>query len=154
MTPLTLGVDPGSKGALALVAADGVLVDVLDMPDATGAALGAILRHWIDDHSPNPIVAAVVEQVASRPGQGVASTFKFGANYGGLCTLLGGLLIPTRTVTPTVWKKAMRVTADKSSSRQRACERWPTEAHRFARVKDDGRAEAALIAEWGRRCGT
>ena len=35
-----------------------------------------------------------------------------------------------------------------------SCERWPTEAHRFARVKDDGRAEAALIAEWGRRCGT
>lgn len=42
MTSLTLGVDPGSKGALALVASDGVLVDVLDMPDATGAALGAI----------------------------------------------------------------------------------------------------------------
>ena len=40
-----------------------------------------------------------------------------------------------------------------SEGRQRACERWPTEAHRFARVRDDGRAEAALLAEYGRRCG-
>ena len=28
----------GKKGALALVAPDGTLVDVIDMPDATGAA--------------------------------------------------------------------------------------------------------------------
>ena len=38
MTALTLGVDAGKKGALALVAPDGTLVDVIDMPDATGAA--------------------------------------------------------------------------------------------------------------------
>lgn len=37
MTALTLGVDPGKKGALALVAPDSHL-NVIDMPDATGAA--------------------------------------------------------------------------------------------------------------------
>ena len=37
MTAFILGVDPGKKGALALVAPDGILVDVTDMPDATGA---------------------------------------------------------------------------------------------------------------------
>lgn len=37
MTALILGVDPGRKGALALIDPDGTLIDVVDMPDATGA---------------------------------------------------------------------------------------------------------------------
>jgi len=41
VTALVLGVDPGKAGALALVTTIGVLHDVIDMPDATGAALGA-----------------------------------------------------------------------------------------------------------------
>ena len=62
-------------------------------------------------------------------------------------------LIRTELVPANRWKKAMGVTADKRSSRDVAARRWPTEAHRFARVRDDGRAEAALLAEYGRRCG-
>ena len=30
---------------------------------------------------------------------------------------------------------------------------WPTEARRFARRMDDGRAEAALLADHGRKAG-
>ena len=41
----------------------------------------------------------------------------------------------------------------KRSSRDLAAARWPEHAARFARVRDDGRAEAALLAEYGRRCG-
>lgn len=151
MSALILGVDPGRSGALALVALDGVLVDVIDMPEATGAALGTHVRHWIDDHSPHTIGAAWVEKAGSRPGQGVASTFTFGAGWGAVLGALGALEVPVELVTPHAWKKAMRVTADKASSRQRAAELWPADARRFARVRDDGRAEAALIAEHGRR---
>jgi crossover junction endodeoxyribonuclease RuvC len=46
------------------------------------------------------------------------------------------------------------VTADKSTSRQRACELWPSESHRFARVKDDGRAESCLVARYGLAVGS
>lgn len=153
MTALILGVDPGKKGALALIDDDGRLVDVHDMPDATGAALGALVGALLADHAPHTVAVAWVELVGSRPGQGVASTFKFGANWGAILGALGALGVPVELRTPQQWKKAMRVTADKASSRQRATEHWPSEAARFARVKDDGRAEAALIAEYGRRCG-
>lgn len=154
MSALILGVDPGRKGALALVAPDGALIDVVDMPDATGSALGAHLADFLDDHAPHTIGCAWVEKVHAMPGQGVTSMFNFGANYGGICTLLGGLRIRVEVVSPNRWKKAMGVTADKRSSRDLAAARWPEHAARFARVRDDGRAEAALLAEYGRRCGT
>lgn len=153
MSALILGVDPGRSGALALVALDGVLLDVIDMPEATGAALGTHVRHWIDDHSPHTIGAAWVEKAGSRPGQGHVNVFTFGVGYGAILGCIGALEVPTTIVHPGVWKRAMRVTADKASSRQRAAELWPADARRFARVRDDGRAEAALIAEHGRRSG-
>jgi len=94
---------------------------------------------------------AVVEQVASRPGQGVASTFKFGTSYGVVLGVLGALEIPVTHVTPATWKRAVGVTADKGSSRRKAIDLWPDKAQMFARVKDDGRAESALIAWWAWR---
>jgi hypothetical protein len=51
-------------------------------------------------------------------------------------------------VSPAKWKKALGLSADKGASRRRAIELWPERAQWFARVKDDGRAEAALIAYW------
>lgn len=154
MSALILGIDPGKKGALALVAWDGVLVDVADMPDATGAALGAHLRDFLEDHQPHHIQTAWVEKVGSMPGQGHMNVFTFGAGYGAILGALGALQVPVELRTPNVWKKAMRCTADKGSSRQRATELWPGHARDFALVKHDGRAEAALIAEYGRRQAT
>jgi crossover junction endodeoxyribonuclease RuvC len=39
--------------------------------------------------------------------------------------------------------------ADKTASRRLACQKWPAFSHLWARVKDDGRAEAALLAYFG-----
>lgn len=150
MTGLIVGIDPGAKGALAFLGAESSWpYGIEDMPTATGAALGAAITDLIADWEPHTIDAAWVEQVASRPGQGVASTFKFGVNYGAILGALGALRIPVHHVTPGVWKRNQRVTKDKGSSRQRAAELWPVQSSTFARVKDDGRAEAALIARYG-----
>jgi crossover junction endodeoxyribonuclease RuvC len=43
------------------------------------------------------------------------------------------------------------LSADKNASRQRAIETWPEHVRTFARVRDDGRAEAALLALFGAR---
>jgi crossover junction endodeoxyribonuclease RuvC len=59
-------------------------------------------------------------------------------------------------VTPQTWKFGVGLTANpdadtkarKNASRARAIELFPDYAHLFARVKDDGRAEAALMAWW------
>ena len=144
--PLILGVDPGKTGALAWHAGDRGLV-VHDMPDLTGAALGACLADLIlEDDRP---VEAWVESQVGRPGQSSSAMFTFATNYGVILGTLGALNVPVRLVTPAAWKRAARLSKDKTASRQRAVELWPHCSHLFARVKDDGRAEAALIARHG-----
>jgi crossover junction endodeoxyribonuclease RuvC len=147
---LILGIDPGKTGALALLHGTD-LFDLEDMPDVTGAALGAAVADLIADLAPNEITAAWVEKVHAMPKQGVKSVWTFAEGYGAILGALGALRVPVRHVTPNEWKKAARLPKDKAAARQRACELWPAESSRFARVKDDGRAEAALIALHGAR---
>jgi crossover junction endodeoxyribonuclease RuvC len=92
---------------------------------------------------------AYVEQVGAMPGQGVSSMFAFGEAFGLAKGVLAGLGIPLQVVTPARWKRDMRLNTGKDSARAMAAARWPQHAGEFRRVKDDGRAEAALIALWG-----
>lgn len=152
MSALILGIDPGKTGALALLDASVVgcgIVDVVDMPDATGAALGAQIAALVAAWSPHTIGAAWVELQVGRPGQSSSAMFTFGTNYGAILGALGALHVPVHHVTPAHWKRTQRVTKDKASSRQRFAELWPDRAGLVARAKDDGRAEAALIARHG-----
>lgn len=144
--PIILGCDPGLSGAVAaLDAATGTLLWVEDIPVVDRMVNGSELADWLRGEL---IKAAAVEQVASRPGQGVASTFKFGQAHGTLLGVLGALNVPVVHVTPGRWKKALGLTSDKEKSRRLAIETWPNMSGYFARKKDDGRAEAALIARW------
>lgn len=140
--PVVLGIDPGKTGALAWVRGEDLLL-VDDMPDLTGAALGARLADLLIG---TDVHVAVVESQVGRPGQSSSAGFKFGTNYGVILGTLGALGIRVTHVTPAAWKRALRLSKDKTASRQRAVELWPDRADLFARVKDDGRAEAALIA--------
>jgi len=153
-----IGIDPGASGAVAILEKSGKLVHVFDMPSvevmAGGKAkkrvspemLAAELKLYADQGA-----VAVVEQVGAMPGQGVSSMFAFGESYGLVKGVLAGLQIQTNTVTPNAWKKAMQLNAGKDASRAKAAQMWPQQAGKFSRVKDDGKAEAALIAEYGRR---
>jgi crossover junction endodeoxyribonuclease RuvC len=58
---------------------------------------------------------------------------------------------PVTFVRPQVWTKALGVGSDKGAHREAACRLFPTDAEQFARVKDDGRADAALLAHWWMR---
>ena len=80
------------------------------------------------------------------PGQGVTSMFSFGRSLGILEGTLAGLDIPYTLVTPQVWKKAMGANASKDGAREMAMRLWPSKSELFKRKKDDGRAEAALLA--------
>lgn len=144
--PIILGCDPGLSGAIAaLDAATGTLLWVEDMPVVDRMVNAAELADWLRGEL---IKQAAVEQVASRPGQGVASTFKFGQTHGTLLGVLGALNVPVTHVTPTTWKRPFGLTSDKEKSRRLAIELWPNMSGYFARKKDDGRAEAALIGRW------
>ena len=106
------------------------------------------LADALREHGPYRL--ATVELVNAMPGQGVSSTFRFGQATGAVAGVLGALAVPVRLVTPSKWKGALGLPADKEAARQRAIETWPHLAHRFARKMDHGRAEAALLALYSR----
>jgi crossover junction endodeoxyribonuclease RuvC len=149
-----ISVDPGIKGAICLFEIRTRKVQVFDMPTSEGrvdpAKLAAIvdqLNFQADRH-----VHAVVELVSSMPRQ--AGAFNFGVSAGVVHGVLAALGIPMTLVSPNVWKGATGLhrmpgesQADvKSRARFLAQKLWPAQAALFARVKDDGRAEACLIS--------
>jgi crossover junction endodeoxyribonuclease RuvC len=152
-----IGFDPGLKGAFTVIDNKGDIVQVFDMP-VVEVQVGGSLKNKV---APAAIVAelglfchrdrcfAIIENVSARPGQGVTSMFGFGRSLGVIEGVLAGMKIPSRVVHPQTWTKAMRVTPGKGGSRQRAMEQWPAHAGLFTRVKDDGRADSALVALYG-----
>ena len=148
---VTIGVDPGATGAIAILDQYGQILDLIDMPASDGMVFGSVIAAHVLEHWAGPAqTVAWVEHVHAMPKQGVASTFKFGTAWGVVLGALSALNVPTHLVTPSTWKRTAGLTSDKGQARRRASERWPSHAAMFARVKDDGRAEACLIAEHGR----
>lgn len=145
MTKFIVGVDPGKTGAIAVLTLDGTLVWLEDMTDLTGHGIGSWLAEIFEGEA---IDTVFVEKVGYMPGQ--RGTWTFAEGYGAILGALGALGHRVELVTPSKWKGDLKLSKDKTASRQRAAERWPDHADKFRRVKDDGRAEACLIAEWGR----
>lgn len=149
---LILGIDPGLSGAYAILEENGHLIDAGDLPlIGTKAQCRIDAANFAALIGRLPLRFAVVEQVNAMPGQGVSSMFRFGQSLGTVVGVLAACSIPIVWVTPSKWKNASGLSSDKEHSRQRAIETWPASSPLFARRKDHGRAEAALIASWGIR---
>lgn len=138
-----VGVDPGLRGALALLDVEReALLRVVDIVASEGQILaGAVadaLADWMVDR-------VVIEKVHSMPRQGVRSMFTFGRALGTVEGICAALELPVDYLAPRVWKSKLGLGKDKSASRALASRIWAPQRELFARVKDDGRAEAALI---------
>lgn len=149
---LFIGIDPGKKGAIALFDPSPHTLHVEDMPlvprpqgkkgeDTNYAALAELLQK-----PPGTKVFALMENVWSMPREGVSSAHAFGRNNGALLMGLAAGKIPHGLITASKWKKYFGLSSDKGASRSLAIQRFPDAADLFIRVKDDGRAEAALLA--------
>lgn len=140
------GVDVGKTGAIAILYDDDGLV-VKDMPvidkEINGAALAVIFSQYKPDH-------IYIEAVNSF-GMGRQSAFNFGQGVGVLKGVIATLQLPWSPVSPQRWKKFFHLNRDKGASRAAATRLFPAYANLFERVKDDGRAEAALIALWAQQ---
>jgi crossover junction endodeoxyribonuclease RuvC len=90
----------------------------------------------------------VLEIVGAMPGQGVSSMFQFGRGVGMVEGVIAALGLPITYVAPRAWQKAVGARGGKDGNRLRAVELFPAYASLFARKKDDGRADAALMAFW------
>lgn len=148
MPKITLGIDPGASGALALLDGDR-LIDVTDMPvimvKGRARVMASGVVDCITEAKPDQIA---LEDVGAMPGQGVTSMFGFGRSVGVLEGVIAALGYPLVMVRPATWKRAAGVPADKDAARLMATRLWPDHAAFFARKRDDGRAEAALLARW------
>jgi len=149
-----IGIDPGISGAIS-VFRDGKLESVVDMPTVEIASGKTIKRHISAATLRNILELdmyqfshVVIEKVGAMPGQGVTSMFNFGRSAGIIEGVVAALRMPHTYVTPATWTKAVGRAAGKDASRMRAMELFPTRAELFKRAKDDGRADAALIAYW------
>lgn len=149
---LTLGIDPGKKGALAFLDETGRLLHIEDMPPHTGAGLGDAIRALLADLEPDEVVVAWVEQTQAFPGQGRTSAHDYGRDAGAILGALGALGVPVELVHPSTWKKAAGLNREKATSIDVAARLWPG-TDWFRRKKDDGRAEAALLARYGQEQG-
>jgi len=169
VTGVICGIDPGINGGIAFLNIEGNSLWSDDLPtvvkipggkkwlDAT--AIGAMIQNF------NPDVC-VLEQVSSRPGQGLSSTFRFGMAYGICNGVLGALQVPIWLITPGKWKgdvglpppppyltDSEKASFRKSAALDLAKELFPAAVDDFARKRDHNRAEASLLSYWGMKNG-
>mgnify|MGYP002777218453 CR=1 FL=1 len=168
---LTIGIDPGLTGAIAAVA-DGEPAGCYDMPTrarrrGTGREIDAhrlqeLLREILRNHQ-GAAVTVVLEVVAGFTGRAASRSFTFGQGDGKVRAVLEcmGLDLTMVEVYPQTWKGHYGLLAPrvkngepkppvpgKDASRARVVAMFPNQALPFLRAKDDGRAEALLLALW------
>lgn len=159
-----LGIDPGLNGALCVLyinpagELDGLRIEDIPTMDVPSPSRKSGVKRVINEaalahliKSIGPVRAAFIELVGSRPNQSAQSTFTFGYSTGVLRGLLAANGIPVHQLTPKSWKGFYKIPsgAPKSVSIGLASRLFPAFASYFARAKDDGRAEAALIGWCG-----
>lgn len=153
---LTIGIDPGLTGALAVLDGSGSVVHVCDLPVIRDRSLawidGSELQSTLLDAIGGRTASAVVERVSAMPRQGVASSFQFGVGFGSILSVLQTMHIRVELVTPAVWKRSLGLSSDKRASLHKARLLYPTADLRLA--KHDGRAEALLLAHWAQSRST
>lgn len=145
-------VDPGLSGAIAVMDLEGRLIEVIDMPTLL-IVKGKSKKQQLDLHTLAALIQSrqpghvFIEKVGGMPGQGASHSFNFGDSYGSVKGIVVALGIPMTLIPSATWKARMGLRgADKDTSRQRAMQLFPSHAERFKRKKDDGRAEATLLA--------
>jgi crossover junction endodeoxyribonuclease RuvC len=155
-----IGIDPGLNGAFAVLREDESCVSICSTPTREVIGARRTYRHVDPDTIVQELLSydqdfrfAQIESVHSMPGQGVSACFQFGEGFGIWLGVLAALKIPRRLVTPQKWKKGLGLPkgADKDASLELARKCFPCMVPYLARKKDEGRAEALLIALWGIR---
>ena len=157
--PYVVGIDPGSKGGIACLRVDDegpVLLYVEDLPYLGGRPDTFEIRRLLDQWG--VIHAVYLEKAQVMPARGpdgaerptgTMGRFNYGVGYGMVLATVQGLDVPVEEVPPNTWKRSLRLGSDKGEARALAKKTFPNMRGHFERVRDDGRAEAALIARYG-----
>lgn len=146
-----IGIDPGAKGAVSIIRGHTLLscFDLLAADGRTDTAplLEALQTLYVSEHKATTLVA--LEKPNPQPTFGAKTNHSMGRSIGAIEATVMCCGFRLEYATPSAWKKAMGLTANKADSLVMAERLWPNTGY-FKRKKDDGRAESALIAEWYR----
>jgi crossover junction endodeoxyribonuclease RuvC len=104
--------------------------------------------------NPGAYFSVCIERVRAMPDRssgvarkmGAQSSFNFGDGFGQLKAVFRALRLEPVLVEARSWKNYYGLPNDKEASRALAVKRFPSAATQLARKKDNGRAEALLIA--------
>jgi len=155
-TKVVIGIDPGRMGAIAVLGFKDIIVRdcpthnievakkkrIRCDPHGMATAIKLFRGPAVDTH-------VFLEKVGPMPKQGVTSMFTFGESFGYWQGVLAALEIPYTMVHPITWTKVMlKGMRGKDAARQRAAQLFPDID---LGAKSKGRADALLIAEYGRR---
>lgn len=146
---LHLACDPGINGGLAFIPDnDPSKAWAVKMPETIGDLWEVINNIALYNCQGEMAgVHCCLESVHSMPGQGVASSFKFGRGFGNLEMALTASGIPFTYVTPQKWQKELGclTKGDKNVSKSRSQQLFP-------HIKvTHAIADSLLIAEYCRR---
>ena len=145
---MIVGIDCGYRtGGVALIGDDHAEVHDLPVFDEGGvdvAELERLIRTFADPEH------VYIEKQGAMPNQGVSSTFKLGYAFGQITSTVALTRVPFTLVTPATWKRSMNLPKDKDSARRLAIQWFPQLSEKLKRKKDEHRAEALLIALYGR----
>jgi len=145
---MIVGIDCGYRtGGVALIGDDHAEVHDLPVFDEGGvdvAELERLIRTFADPEH------VYIEKQGAMPNQGVSSTFKLGYAFGQITATVALTRVPFTLVTPPTWKRSMNLPKDKDSARRLAIQWFPHLSEKLKRKKDEHRAEALLIALYGR----
>lgn len=164
-----IGIDPGSKGFVAVRIGDNKVFRALGDGDWRGVSdfLAGLCKEY------DPVCC--MEEIHAVYGSSAGSTFAFGEVFGLLKGILVALGIPYHLVPPKTWQKEMWVSQDKvykatgrvgkDGQPIKAVDNKPTSINaarrlfpdvdfrRTAKCKavDDNKCDAMLICDYGRR---
>ncbi|WP_419833505.1 hypothetical protein [Endozoicomonas atrinae] len=148
-----IGIDPGLSGGIAVLESTSMqLMKLVDMPVSPEGnkrkVNGYGLMTIFGGYTRNDVEMVYLEKVGAMPGQGVVSMFNFGRSYGAVESAVSLMGFPLTYVTPQSWKRRAGLTGSgKDASRGKVLDLYPdADVHR---KKDNGRADAVLIARYG-----
>lgn len=139
-----IAVDPGRKGAVAVLDAFGELIRLVDAGSKEELGAGAVIRVIREESTHGRLAVAIERPLAFRIDNAaslVTLSLAAGGAYGAAVALGASVEFPTASV----WKRSIGVTADKTTSRTRARELFGDAIPTRCRID---RCEAALIAYW------
>lgn len=153
MTNRYIGIDPGSKGAIAIITDGLVKPVIIDLNNDLGN-YWHLMTYLVDYEGFYNNSYVVVEDVCGRPGQSCVANTTF-MKLAGYAEFLGFCLGEMVKVKPQVWKKSFGLvfgkeltkTQKKHKSIELAKELFPSVEGELTASKD-GRAEALLLAKY------